>query len=66
VINPMMTDARKVPAMLPMPPITITAKAWITISRSMPRWAGCVGICSAPANPASMAPITNTPENSQR
>ncbi len=58
-----MIAATKLPTMLPMPPITTTAKASMISVMSMSRLADTRSMSSPPARPASTALSTNTDVN---
>ena len=58
--TPMIIAATNAPGIEPRPPTTVTTNTSAMIARSMPRFAGSRGSCSAPAAPASAAPSANT------
>ena len=65
LVTPISSAARNAPGIEPRPPTTVTTKASAMMARSMPRFAGSRGSCSAPASPARQAPSANTSVNSR-
>ncbi len=64
LVSPIRSAATNAPGIEPSPPTTVTTNASAMIARSMPRFAGSRGSCSAPASPARKAPSANTVVNS--
>ena len=57
--TPTKMDATKAPRIDPMPPITMTTKARISMSSPMPDSTDMRGAAIKPANPAKNAPMPN-------